>query len=750
MESTVKRRHIPGTSEKQPGDDINLYNLQDDYKGKSYRPQTEAHVAYSSNKNIAFLQQNQHTVITIILTLLAFWTRFRKITLSNQVVWDEAHFGKFGSHYINHDFYFDVHPPLGKILVGFSGWLANYNGSFGFDSGAVYPEHVNFGVMRVFNAFFGAMVVPLSYLTAVQLKMSVKASLLAATMVLLDNATLTISRFILLDSMLLFFTATSLFTLTVFHNLQNESFSPKWWTWLCLTGVSLGCVLSVKWVGLFAVALVGVYTVEDLWNKWGDLKMPMKTYLNHWIARSIGLILIPACIYVFSFVMHFHLLYKSGPGDAQMSSLFQANLEGNDFGDNPLEIAYGSQLTIKNSGYGGGLLHSHVQTYPEGSKQQQVTCYHHKDENNKWVIRPPRNRNENEYERPEEEDFIRFVQDGDYIRLSHVPTRRNLHSHPVNAPISTSEYEVSCYGNETIGDIQDNWIVEIVDDAVYRNKDRVRSLTTRIRLRHEKLGCLLTADGTTLPQWGFKQSEVFCAKDNDLDDPYSMWNVEQHWNPKLPPAPPNAYKTSFIRDFIALNVAMWTSNNALTPDPDKYDILSSEPSEWPFATVGLRMCGWGDKDIKYYLLGNPIVWWLSISAIIVFTVLTGFYFVRMQRKIFDLSKDKWEQYSYVGKTLFLGWFFHYIPFYIMGRVTYLHHYFPALYFSIFMVPFLLEHFTRNSPKAVVYAAYAITYVAVIATFIHFAPVSFGLTGPITNYESLVWRDTWNLIEEKRN
>lgn len=88
---------------------------------------------------------------------------------------------------MNHDFYFDVHPPLGKILVGLSGWLGGYNGSFGFESGATYPEGVNFAVMRIFNAFFGAMMVPIAYLTAVQLKMSLKASILAATMVLLGK-----------------------------------------------------------------------------------------------------------------------------------------------------------------------------------------------------------------------------------------------------------------------------------------------------------------------------------------------------------------------------------------------------------------------------------------------------------------------------------------------------------------------------------------------------------------------------------
>ena len=95
-------------------------------------------------------------LMPIIFTGLAFFIRMYKIGANDHVVWDEAHFGKFGSYYLRHEFYHDVHPPLGKMLVGFSGYLAGYNGSWDFPSGEQYPEYIDFVKMRLFNALFSA------------------------------------------------------------------------------------------------------------------------------------------------------------------------------------------------------------------------------------------------------------------------------------------------------------------------------------------------------------------------------------------------------------------------------------------------------------------------------------------------------------------------------------------------------------------------------------------------------------------
>lgn len=258
------------------------------------------------------------------------------------------------------------------------------------------------------------------------------------------------------------------------------------------------------------------------------LKCLQMTYLKHWLARGLCLILIPFCVYAMSFKLHFLILNRSGPGDAQMSSLFQAHLRGNDFAESPLEVAIGSKITVKNYGYGGGLLHSHVQTYPVGSNQQQVTCYHYKDDNNNFIVSPTWDEPAYDPEAP-----LKFLQDGSVIRLVHASTGRNLHSHAVAAPMTKNHYEVAGYGNASIGDSNDHWIVEVVDDMHKGSKDhveRIHALTTRMRFKHATLNCYLRAANVPLPQWGFKQIEVTCDKENNPKDVHTYWNIESHWN----------------------------------------------------------------------------------------------------------------------------------------------------------------------------------------------------------------------------
>ncbi|ODV87752.1 glycosyltransferase family 39 protein [[Candida] arabinofermentans NRRL YB-2248] len=715
---------------------------------------------YSSDSTWQSLYKVESILSPLIFTAVSFFVRMYKIGINPNVVWDEAHFGKFGSYYLRHEFYHDVHPPLGKMLVGLSGYLAGYNGSWDFPSGQAYPDYIDYVKMRLFNATFSALCVPVAYFTMKEFGFNRKTVFLFTLMVTLETSYTTLARFILLDSMLLFFTVTTMFSFARFHSQnkkESNAFSRKWWKWILMTGINIGCTCSVKMVGLFVTTLIGIYTVVDLWIKFGQLNkkttLTWKRYFYHWVARIIALIIVPFTVFLISFKVHFDLLFGSGPGDANMSSLFQANLVGSTLTSGPRDImTLNSVITVKNQGLTGGLLHSHIQTYPEGSGQQQVTTYSHKDSNNEWIFELTREDPRNSFTEPH------YVVDGMSVRIVHKTTGRNLHTHEVLAPVSNSEFEVSGYGNATIGDAKDNWIVEIADQYGSEDKLRLHPLTSSVRFRSEQLGCYLAASGMSLPQWGFRQGEVICLKNPFKRDKRTWWNIESHENPELP-TPPEDFKlpkTSFLKDFIQLNIAMMATNNALVPDPEKHDELASKAWQWPSLNVGIRLCGWGDENVKYYLVGSPATTWTSSVSIFVFVFMVIYYLIRWQRQITDFPSiettenssyysDKFDLFLMGGLYPFLGWFLHFAPFCIMGRVTYVHHYLPALYFAMIVFCYTVQTFTTYvNNKFVSTFVYLILYTAVIGSFVFLMPITFGMDGPQTDWEYLNLLKTWRV------
>lgn len=74
----------------------------------------------------------------------------------------------------------------------------------------------------------------------------------------------------------------------------------------------------------------------------------------------------------------------------------------------------------------------------------------------------------------------------------------------------------------------------------------------------------------------------------------------------------------------------------------------------------------------------------------------------------------------------------------MGRVTYVHHYYPALYFAILVFGSLYNHFGKKLPKTVNAAVYIVSYAIIIGVFILFIPISFGMKGPAKQWSYLKW------------
>ena len=95
-----------------------------------------------------------------------------------------------------------MHPPLARLLVALSAWLAGFDGRFEFEEiGLSYAEHhVPYIQMRMFQAALASGVVPLVFRTLRTTGSPVVTSLMCALLLLFDNAHETQARFIFLDS----------------------------------------------------------------------------------------------------------------------------------------------------------------------------------------------------------------------------------------------------------------------------------------------------------------------------------------------------------------------------------------------------------------------------------------------------------------------------------------------------------------------------------------------------------------------
>ncbi|KAJ5768063.1 hypothetical protein N7533_000646 [Penicillium manginii] len=698
-------------------------------KPKNRKPIQTQPTSYASDgvkeNDILNLPASDYKLL-VLVTLIAAAVRLFRIYAPASVVFDEVHFGGFASKYIKGRFFMDVHPPLAKLLITLAGWLAGFDGEFDFkDIGKDYLEPgVPYVAMRLLPAIMGVLTVSLMFLTLKATGCRTVTAVLGAGIVIFDNALTTQSRLILLDSPLIFFTALTALTFNCFTNQQemgpSHAFKGPWWFWLVATGFSLGATLSVKWVGLFTMAWVGSLTALQLWVLLGDTRtVTPRLWFKHFFARVFCLIVIPLGFYLAMFAIHFTCLVNPGEGDGFMSSEFQSTLNSKGMQDVPADVSFGSRISLRHHNTQGGYLHSHNHMYPTGSKQQQVTLYPHKDENNVFIMenqtQPLGPYGEIEGPYAWDNQTAGLIQDGSVIRLYHELTHRRIHSHDERPPVTEADwqFEISAYGYEGFpGDANDLFKVEIIKSMSEGEaaKTRLRTIQTKFKLVHVMTGCVLFSHRVKLPDWGYEQQEVTCARGGTL--PNSVWIVESNSHPMMPADAEkvNYRNPGFLGKFWELQKVMWTTNANLV-ESHNWD---SRPSSWPTLLRGINF--WGKDHRHIYLIGNPLIWWSTTAAIGIYFVVKAISVLRWQRSCGDYKHVSFKRFDYEVGTTVLGWFFHYFPFYLMARQLFLHHYLPALYFAIMV--FCQEFdFVFNRFKSLGFTSKPIIGKAVMAAFL---------------------------------
>lgn len=269
----------------------------------------------------------EFTALIVGAVITRFWGLFRP----GETVFDEVYFKAFAAHYLDGHYFFDIHPPLMKLIFAYWAKL------WGLDATALLTTSAL--PLRLIPALAGAMLVPLIWLILNRLGASRPFAFLGAFLVLADGALLVESRFILTDSLLLLSGLSALYCYLVARGLTGK----RRWFWLTAAITSAGIAGSIKWTGLTALAVIGLCW---LWDQRQSLGTNQR--LIHAFKELAVFVIIPVTIYVSSFWLHFALLPSSGEGDAFMSQQFQSTLIDNPAYDRSTHMSFVSKITELN------------------------------------------------------------------------------------------------------------------------------------------------------------------------------------------------------------------------------------------------------------------------------------------------------------------------------------------------------------------------------------------------------------------
>ncbi|KAF9482561.1 O-mannosyltransferase [Pholiota conissans] len=706
-------------------------------------------------------------VVVVALTALAFALRFYKINHPDQVVFDEVHFGKFASHYILGHYYFDVHPPFAKLLFGLAGWFVGFDGEFNFDAiGDSYTtSHVPYVGMRALPAILGSLTIPVVYAIMKESGYSTVIAAFSASIILFDNAHVAQSRLILLDATLIFFMSLTIYAYIRFRKLRYREFTPEWWTWLVLTGVFMACTWGSKVNGILTVVAIGLAVLIDLWDILDYKKEghTMDYFWSHFAARAVGLIVVPFIIYLSFFYVHFAVLTQSGTGDSFMSPAFQETLAGNEMLLNSKEIHYYDTVTLKHKDT-KVFLHSHVERYPltyaDGrisTQGQQVTGYGHNDTNNFWKIVPTK--------ALPETGRGRIVRNEDVIQLLHVNTQSYLLTHDVASPLMPTNQEFTTWPKDDHTRYNDTLFTLTLINGGPNEAWKTKS--GQFRLVHVPTKVSMWTHPEQLPDWAFKQQEINGNKNPVertaiwfADEIISEAPEDDREEEKQPLKVPK--KMNFFKKFGELQLLMLQHNAGLTASHP----YASSPINWPFLLSGISF--WTDNENKkqIYLIGNIIGWWTCTVALSIYVGILGADLLARRRGM-DPIPDPVRNRLWNNTGFFLlVWAVHYVPFFLMNRQLFIHHYLPSHLASALIAGAVLNFVlseTINYPVSVRGAKtkarpsqysdiglkgpviFSVFSLFLFLMFVYIAPLTYGtpgLTGEQVNSKRLL--STWTL------
>lgn len=190
------------------------------------------------------------TLVALIAIAIFVFLRFWRLGFPGEMVFDEVYFPKMAHQYLTGENFFDIHPPLGKLIIAL-GELVFGNTTIGW---------------RVMPLLAGLAMLPVGYWATYQIFQDRRAGLILALLLAIDGLFIVYSRTGLMDGFMILFGLASLGFCWQFRRRRLSG--EVAWGSLILTGLFAGLALAVKWIGAGFLPVVAVTVFATLyWNK---------------------------------------------------------------------------------------------------------------------------------------------------------------------------------------------------------------------------------------------------------------------------------------------------------------------------------------------------------------------------------------------------------------------------------------------------------------------------------------------------
>lgn len=237
---------------------------------------------------IMWIRRHAIVLILIALTLTSLVGRLSVIASPDEIAGDEIYFVNFARAYFGGDIYYDVHPPLGKLIIAAGIGLFGDN-PFGW---------------RVSSAVLGTALVPLLYWFGATLFRRRGIGLTLAALAAADGYIFVLSRVAAMDVGLLLLLLVG-YTLLI-RQLRQQTVR---WRPLIIVGIIFGLAWSVKWFAATWVLVTGVvFFYPSLVEGVALGSLSWQRRLQLWL----GGLLVPALI-VYGLVWSIHFLFFAIP-----------------------------------------------------------------------------------------------------------------------------------------------------------------------------------------------------------------------------------------------------------------------------------------------------------------------------------------------------------------------------------------------------------------------------------------------------